>query len=196
MRPATQDSSTCCGVTYRLTVLAAEQRVTTRHSRGLSAECRFPIEMSHSHSACHPNVAYDTRLRLEDVRAEPYLPSAELRRRRARMEASIVSKGRQPAQTDRQRAAALLLTARLSTRSVLGSFWGRRPNLAGWPDDDSIAYVKFMPNFVQPMQAFAEAAIPNVRVLTVIHGADCLWRVWGLSDNGYFPSADEVRGTS
>jgi hypothetical protein len=26
--------------------------------------CRFPFKMSHSQNVCHPNVAYDTRMRL------------------------------------------------------------------------------------------------------------------------------------
>jgi hypothetical protein len=64
------------------------------------------------------------------------------------------------------------------------------------PDDDSIAYVKFMPNVDHPMQAFAEAAVPNAKVLTMVRCDDGFWRAWALSDNSYFPSADEVHGTS
>ena len=35
------------------------------YRRRRSPACRFPFEMSHSHSACHPNVAYDTKMRLD-----------------------------------------------------------------------------------------------------------------------------------
>jgi len=62
-------------------------------------------------------------------------------------------------------------------------------------DDDDIAYVKFMPDVDHPMVAFGEARIANAKVLTLVRCEDGWWRAWGLSDNGYFPPAAEVRGT-
>jgi hypothetical protein len=48
-----------------------------RTPAGDDDDCRFSFEMSHSHSGCHPNVAYDMKMRLD------------LRRRSQAVEASV-----------------------------------------------------------------------------------------------------------
>ncbi|MEE3849218.1 PIN domain-containing protein [Gordonia sp. LSe1-13] len=57
---------------------------------------------------------------------------------------------------------------------------------------DEIAYVKFMPSTGSSLRAFGEAAVPEVKVLTVVC-ADSQWYVWGISDN-YYPSVEQVKG--
>lgn len=61
------------------------------------------------------------------------------------------------------------------------------------PDDDSIAYVKFMANVDHTVRAFGEIPLDDVHVLTMVLCPDSWWRAWGLSHN-YFPSAAQVRG--
>ena len=61
------------------------------------------------------------------------------------------------------------------------------------PDDDEIAYVKFMPNVEHPMRAFGEMPLEHAFVLTMVRCADGLWRAWGLSEN-HFPTSADVRG--
>ncbi|SEH75873.1 Predicted nucleic acid-binding protein, contains PIN domain [Mycolicibacterium rutilum] len=61
------------------------------------------------------------------------------------------------------------------------------------PDDDTIVYVKFMPNVDHAMRAFGEIPLDDVRILTMVRCPDGLWRAWGLSHN-HFPSAVEVHG--
>ncbi|MFN8229033.1 MAG: PIN domain-containing protein [Mycobacterium sp.] len=61
------------------------------------------------------------------------------------------------------------------------------------PDDDNIAYVKFMPNAEHTMRAFAEMPLNDIHVLTMVRCPDGWWRAWGLSHN-HFPSAAHVRG--
>ena len=61
------------------------------------------------------------------------------------------------------------------------------------PDDDNIAYVKFIPDVDQPMRAFGEMPIQRARILTMVLSPDGWWRAWGLSHD-HFPSAAEVRG--
>lgn len=63
------------------------------------------------------------------------------------------------------------------------------------PDDDNIAYVKFMPNVDQNMRAFGEMPLDDVHILTMVRCPDEWWRAWGLSHN-YFPSAADVRGNT
>jgi hypothetical protein len=52
------------GVTMIPDTEPARARDTARQSP-LHARCRFSFEMSHSHLAGHPNVAYDTKMRLD-----------------------------------------------------------------------------------------------------------------------------------
>lgn len=61
------------------------------------------------------------------------------------------------------------------------------------PDDDNIAYVKFMPNADRAMRAFGEIPISNARILTMVRCPDGWWRAWGLGID-HFPSAGEVHG--
>ena len=63
------------------------------------------------------------------------------------------------------------------------------------PDDDEIAYVKFMPNVEHPMRAFGQAPLDHADVLTMVRCPDGWWRSWGLSEN-YFPTSAEVRGAA
>jgi len=63
------------------------------------------------------------------------------------------------------------------------------------PDDDEIAYVKFMPNVDHPMRAFGQAPLEHAYVLTMVRCPDGWWRSWGLSEN-YFPTSAEVRGAA
>jgi predicted nucleic acid-binding protein len=60
------------------------------------------------------------------------------------------------------------------------------------PDDNTIAYVKFMPNADRTMKAFGESPLEQVHILTMVLCTDSLWRAWGLSEN-YFPTAAEVK---
>ena len=62
------------------------------------------------------------------------------------------------------------------------------------PDDDDIAYVKFMPNVDHAMRAFGEMPISTARILTMVRCPDGWWRAWGLGVDR-FPSAAEVRAT-
>ena len=60
------------------------------------------------------------------------------------------------------------------------------------PDDDTIAYVKFMPNANYAMRAVDEVPLEQVYILTMVLCHDGFWRAWGLSEN-YFPTAAEVK---
>lgn len=60
------------------------------------------------------------------------------------------------------------------------------------PGDDTIAYVKFMPNADHAMKAFGEVPLEQVHILTMVLCPDGLWRAWGLAEN-YFPTAAEVK---
>lgn len=62
------------------------------------------------------------------------------------------------------------------------------------PGDDDIAYIKFMPETEHAAVAFATMPIYDAKILTLLNGADRIWRVWGLSPSR-FPTADEVRGS-
>ena len=55
-----------------------------------------------------------------------------------------------------------------------------------YPDDDTIAHVKFTLNADQAMKAFGAAPLERVHILTMVLRSDGLWRAWGLSEN-YFP---------
>lgn len=61
------------------------------------------------------------------------------------------------------------------------------------PDDNTIAYVKFMPNVDHTMQAFGEAPVEHVQVLTMVRCEDGFWRAWGVCENR-FPTSAEVKG--
>lgn len=61
------------------------------------------------------------------------------------------------------------------------------------PDDDAIAYVKFMPNVDHTMRAFGEALLEHVQILTMVRCPDLLWRAWGLAED-HFPTSAEVKG--
>jgi len=63
------------------------------------------------------------------------------------------------------------------------------------PDDDEIAYVKFMPNVDHPMRAFGQAPLDHAYVLTMVRCPDGWWRSWGLSEN-YFPPSAEASGAA
>lgn len=62
------------------------------------------------------------------------------------------------------------------------------------PDDDTIVYVKFMPNVDHAMRAFGEIPLDDVRILTMVRCPDGLWRAWGGLSHNHFPSAVEVHG--
>lgn len=80
-----------------------------------------------------------------------------------------------------------------------------RTTLVGWsltqylvpstdqPDD--LQYAKLIPTD-QNSRSVGDAALLNVKILTMIRCHDGQWRVWGLSDDGYMPSAERISGTS
>ncbi|MDZ7885907.1 MAG: PIN domain-containing protein [Mycobacterium sp.] len=61
------------------------------------------------------------------------------------------------------------------------------------PDDENVAYVKFLPNVSRSMRSFGPVLLADAKILTMLMCADGLWRVWGLSP-GRYPSAAKVRG--
>jgi len=61
------------------------------------------------------------------------------------------------------------------------------------PED--IAYAKFMPDPGHSVRSFGDAPLPYIQILTMVRLPDGWWRVWGLSDNHYRPSAAQVYGT-
>ena len=63
------------------------------------------------------------------------------------------------------------------------------------PDDDEIAYLKFVPGADHSMRAFDKALLPDAQILTMVRCSDGWWRAWGLSRNR-FPGAAEVRKPS
>lgn len=60
------------------------------------------------------------------------------------------------------------------------------------PDDDAIAYVKFMQGFDYPARLDDEPD-NGLLVLTMVRYGDGIWRAWGLTEN-YFPTSCEVKG--
>ena len=80
-----------------------------------------------------------------------------------------------------------------------------RTTLVGWaltqrlipstdrPDD--LQYARLIPTD-QNSRSAGEAVLLDVKYLTIIRCSDGQWRVWGLSDDGYMPSAERISGTS
>lgn len=84
-------------------------------------------------------------------------------------------------------------------------YTGVRTTLVGWsltqylipssdqPDD--LQYAKLIPTD-QNSRSAGEAVLLDVKFLTMIRCSDGQWRVWGLSDDDYMPSAERISGTS